>query len=163
MAIADPAQRQRPKNPERNDGDHSDSADRTLSGLVCHGAILNHDLFGNQPHHKPDAEGHDDQIVEIADDWNEVRNEVDRRKRISGNGDGKKFGIPRHTRIARSEIDRVTVPVEPARPSSYAREHDVLLKWRDARWQIVSARHDDIPGSSGGGQAHVPTTWPDDP
>src|SRR5216683_2982742 len=162
MGIADPAQRQRPKNPERNDGDHSGSADRTLPGLVCHGAILNHDLFGNQPHHKPDAEGHDDQIVEITDDRNEVRNEVDRRERISGSGNSEKFGIPRHTRIARSEIDCVTVAVEPARPSFHTREHEVLLKSRDARWQIASARHVHIPGADGGGQAHVAMTWPDD-
>src|SRR5450631_4444242 len=162
MAIADPAQRQCAKNPQRNDGDHSGSADRTLPGLVCHGAILGHDLFGNQPHHKPDPQGHDDQIVEIADDRNEVRNEVDRRKRISGNGNSEKFGIPWHTRIARSEIDRVTVAVEPARPSFDTREHEVLLKSRDARWQIASARHGHIPGVDGRGKAHVAITWPDD-
>jgi hypothetical protein len=38
----------------------------------------------------------------------------------------------------------------------------VLLKSRDARWQIASARHGHIPGADGGGQAHIAMTWPDD-
>src|SRR5229473_8440080 len=77
--IADPAQRQRSKNPEHNDGDHSGSADRTLPGLVCYRSILIHDLFGNERHHQPNAERHDDQIVEIADHRNKVWNKIDRR------------------------------------------------------------------------------------
>src|SRR5712672_377852 len=77
--IADPAQRQRPKNPEHHDGAHSGSADRTLPGLVCYRSILIHDLFGNERHHQPNAERHDDQVVEIADHRNEVWNEIDRQ------------------------------------------------------------------------------------
>src|ERR1700730_2592657 len=127
--IADPAQRQRSKDPEHNDGDHSGSADRTLRGFVCYRTMLNHDLVGNERHHQPDAERHDDQIVEIADDRNEIWNEVDRRKRISGNGDREKFDIPWHTRVAGGEIDRVGVSAEPARPDFQTREHEVFLKW----------------------------------
>src|SRR3981189_3121780 len=103
--IADPAQRQRPKNPEHHDGDHSGSADRTLPGLVCYRSILIPDLFWNERHHQPKAESHDDQIAEITPPRNEVWNEIFRREGISSKGNGDKFDFPWHTRIAGSEID----------------------------------------------------------
>jgi transposase len=42
------------------------------------GTILNHYLFGDKRYDKPNAERHNYQVVEIAEDWNKVSNEVDR-------------------------------------------------------------------------------------
>ena len=77
LLKSDPAQRQHYQDPKHNDGDHSGPANRTLSGGVRDGAILDHDLLGDQPDHKPNAKGHDDQIVEIAQHRYKVWNEID--------------------------------------------------------------------------------------
>src|SRR5258708_31208181 len=92
--IADPAQRQRPKNPEHHDGDHSGSADRTLPALVCYRSILIHDLLGNERHHQLNAERHDDQIVEITDHRNEVLHAIDSRERLYLNAKSTTVVIP---------------------------------------------------------------------
>jgi hypothetical protein len=46
------------------------------------------------------------EIVQIAEDRHEIRNQIDRTERVSNNSRHKKFCIPRRVRMARSEIQR---------------------------------------------------------
>src|SRR5262249_31745854 len=87
-----------------------------------------HDLGGNGRHHEQNAQREDDQVVEISQDWNEIRNEVDRRKRIGRDRDRKDFCVPRHAAIVRGEVNRMTIPLDPAGPGFDAGEHQGDLR-----------------------------------
>ena len=78
--------------------------------------------LGNKRHREPNAQGKDDEIVEVADDGDEVGNEVDRRQRIGCNGNGEGLCVPRHAWIARGQIDGVTVSMDVLRAQVFTWE-----------------------------------------
>src|ERR1700677_1463054 len=127
MGKPDPAQRHRRKHPDRNDDNRSNPAARTLPGLDRLGAILRHYFLRNQGHGQPDAERHDDQIVRIPDYWNEVRDKIDERQRISCDRYRENPGIPGYAGIARGEIDRMNVAYQTARPDVQDAEHGAAM------------------------------------
>ena len=55
--------------------------------------MLGKDLGRDQPHRKQDPELHDDQVVEITDDGNEIGNEVDWGERVDGDGECHRLGV----------------------------------------------------------------------
>ena len=81
-------------------------------------AVLGHDLGRDQADHERDAQGHQDHVIQIAHDRNEVGNEIDRRERIAGNQGGQGLRIPGHAGIAPREVERVDVALDQARPVS---------------------------------------------
>ena len=48
------------------------------------GAVFRHDLWGDQPDREQDAEWHHNEIVDVAQHRDEIRNEIDRRQRVGG-------------------------------------------------------------------------------
>ena len=85
--------------------------------------MLGKDLGRDQPHRKQDPELHDDQVVEITDDGNEIGNEVDWGERVDGDGECHRLGILRYARIACREIERVYVALDAARPIAQPLQH----------------------------------------
>jgi hypothetical protein len=78
VGKSSPTQYGRAKNPDRHDNNRRALTDGTLSSLARPGAILGHDLVRDQRQDQPDAKWHDDQIVDVTEHGNEIRNEVDR-------------------------------------------------------------------------------------
>jgi hypothetical protein len=60
---------------------------------------------------------HEDRVIEIADDWDEIGNEVERTVRIADDAERWRLRVPWHTRIARSQVARMGVSLEAARPA----------------------------------------------
>src|SRR6478672_7373624 len=65
-----------------------------LGGLACREAMLSEDVGRYQPHRQQDAERDDDQVVEVADDRDEVWDEVDGRERVGGDRERHRLGVP---------------------------------------------------------------------
>jgi hypothetical protein len=61
------------------------------------GAMLCHDA---EAHDAGDREGEKYQLVQVADDGNEIGHEVDRRERVHGDESGERLRIPGNARIA---------------------------------------------------------------
>src|SRR5262245_1306961 len=78
--------------------------------------MLRHDLWWNKPNDEQDAEGNQDDVIEVAQERNEVRDEIDGRQRVSGNGDGQGFRIPGDARIATRKIEGMNIAPERPRP-----------------------------------------------
>jgi hypothetical protein len=80
------------------------------------GAMLSEYGGRNQPNGEGQAEWNKQEIVEVAEDWNEVRNEVDRAERVGHRESGDCLGRPRNSWIARCQIEGVGVGLEGASP-----------------------------------------------
>lgn len=77
----------------------------------------------DQPHCQQNAERHDDQVVEITEDRHEIRDQVDGGKSV-GSYEGRDcLGMPRHSRVARREIERVQVTPRESGPMLQAAEN----------------------------------------
>src|SRR5262245_66139993 len=85
--------------------------------------MFRYDLRRNQSDHDENAQGHNDDVVHIAQDRHEVGNQINGRERIAGNTKSQRLGVPRHARIARRPIDRVHVPFGKTCPLSRALNH----------------------------------------
>ena len=90
---------------------------------VAVGAMLGEDGGRDEAHGEQYAERHEDEIVEVAEHRNEIRNEIDRRQRVGGDGERHRLGVPRHARIARRQVERMHVALDVARPAAQALHH----------------------------------------
>ena len=72
-------------------------------------AVIGHDLRWDQPNDDKNAEWDDDEVVEITQNRDEIRNEVDRGQRIARDRHGQKLGVPRNTGIVAREVERVDI------------------------------------------------------
>lgn len=78
--------------------------------------MLGHQLGRDEASDQKDAERHDDKIVEIAKDRDEVRNQVDGRDGVGGNRQREYLGEPRRAGVAGSKLYRVHVALYGAYP-----------------------------------------------
>ena len=85
--------------------------------------MLRHDGRRNQGNDQRNGDRQQNVIVKIAEDRDEVRNEVNRRKRIGSDAHRDDFRIPRHAAISRSEIKRVSIAPDRASPVFPAIDH----------------------------------------
>src|SRR5262249_53768056 len=72
-------------------------------------SMLSHDFSRDQFDDKRNAERDEDQIVHIANDRDEIRNQINWRGRVSGDSNGKRLCIPRHTGITGGKIKCVSI------------------------------------------------------
>lgn len=86
--------------PYQDENSGSGDADRTGGNVGRLQAKFGHQGWFNQLDHQKDAERNDDDIVEIADDRDKIRDQVDWRKRIGRKREGQQLGIPWRARIA---------------------------------------------------------------
>ncbi len=117
IAVEKPSGDRDGRNPNANDRDGG----RAVRGLIQRGrrrgAMLGHEIGRDQAdrHHDPDR--HEDQVVEIACDRDEVGNEVEGRKRIRGDRGGQGLRVPRHAWITARQIKGVNITPHVARPT----------------------------------------------
>lgn len=113
------------KNPKTN---HEGGAPSAEGGRVLDIAgpcsELCHQLRRHEPHCEPNAKRNDQQVVEVAEDGDEVWNQIDRTEGIRGNRDGHDLCGPRHARIVRGQVEGEHVPLEPSRPFSQPVHYD---------------------------------------
>ncbi len=81
------------------------------------------DLLGDQLYGKSDPRWNDEEIVQIAQDWNEVRDEINRTQCVSNDNRGEKLRVPGNPWIAARQIERVRLLLEIPHARSEALEH----------------------------------------
>src|SRR5205823_1184353 len=105
-------------------GSKSSSTDRLV--WVQPRATIGKHVGRQQTQHKREARGYQDQVVEVADHGNEIRDQVDRAERIGDDDCRQGFGVPRCTRIAHRQADDLSFSLQPPRADLEALEHAVL-------------------------------------
>src|SRR5215471_3369080 len=117
-AIAEPACKYATCCPD--DGDHN--CDGMAYGPILRRCrprpMFRHNLRWNQFDDDQNAQWHDDNVVHVAYDGHEVRNQINGRECIASNANSQRLGIPRHARVARRAIDRVHVSFDEKCPMS---------------------------------------------
>jgi acetyl esterase len=86
-----------------------------------------HHISRYEPHRQENGERHDDEIVEVSDDRNEIRDQVDRTQGISCRRDRQDFCKPWHARIARGKIQRQHIALYGPSPTFQIVEHGYVL------------------------------------
>lgn len=109
MPVGDPSCTERQKQPDRNDGCRTGLADRSLCDSFRDGAMLREYFRRDQLDCEPNSDRHDDQVVEITDDRHKIRDQVDWGERVGRHEGRNRLCMPRNTRIARREVDRMQV------------------------------------------------------
>ena len=62
------------------------------------------DLLGDKLYRKSDPRWNDEEIVQISQDWNEVRDEINRTQCVSNDNRGEKLRVPGNPWIAARQI-----------------------------------------------------------
>ena len=123
-ALAQPgvASQQHPN----SDGEGQPSEDHDACGDLTHraarsglggGAVIVHHLGRDHADRQPKAERNQDQVVEIAQDRDEVGDEVDRRQGVGCDGQTQKLGGDWRAGITSRQPDGVGVPPQRERPA----------------------------------------------
>src|SRR5207253_4717775 len=100
-----------------------------------------------------------DQVVEVADHGNEIRDQVDRAERIGDDDCRQGFGVPRCTRIAHRQADDLSFSLQPPRADLEALEHAVhatvlsVTAYGQVARATVADRHAPLLGSRAAGAA----------
>ena len=64
-----------------------------------------HDLGWNKTQYEHEPQGNNDEVIEVAQDRNEVRDEIDGAKGISSNEQREQTDEPRSTRVTCRKVD----------------------------------------------------------
>jgi len=108
-------------NPETDDQNQSPdpqhepepvSALRPVQGSACTVPTLRHHRGWNESDCKNDARGDKDQVVQVAEDGDEVRDEIDRAERVGSDACRQSLGVPRSAWIASGEKQRVGIALQ---------------------------------------------------
>src|SRR5689334_19072590 len=117
MAVGQPSRERGGADPDCGDGAGGDGADGSALRPRRRAAMLGQDGRRDQPDGQENAEGHKDDVVEVAENGNEIRNEIDGRERISGDQGGHCLGVPGYAWIASGKIERVHLAPKRPRPA----------------------------------------------
>lgn len=132
----------------RPDGDHHGGAEpagwpRLQQQLRSPGPVFRENGGGDQPNRERETQGNEQQVVEIADDGNEVGDEVDGAQRVGDDERGDELRDPGNAGIAIGEVERVGVRLESGGsglPSIDARSGQLLAYGPAALAGLGSAR-----------------------
>ena len=72
----------------------------------------------NEFYRQNDAQRHDDEVIDVAEDGHEIRDKVDRGQGIGRDHARHEFGIPGNARVTRRKPQREYVGLEVASPGS---------------------------------------------
>lgn len=110
-----PNEERRDGQPYEDDGDHAGPACRLLaSGRF--GSELPHQVIRDELHGEQNAGRDDNHVVQVAEHRDEVRDEVNRAERISGDGTGRELRVPGCAPVAGCQPKGNHVPLHVARP-----------------------------------------------
>ena len=101
---------------ENNDDPGGDKSQWLVDAWSVGGVLarLDHDLWRDEFEGEPDAQWQEDQIVEIAQDRDEIGDQVNGAEGIGDDQDCKGFGNPRRARVEHGEVERGYVALEVA-------------------------------------------------
>jgi hypothetical protein len=110
--------------PDQNDSQQPRPTNWALASTVSERSELEHKGSWNQSDSQSDPERHDQQIVKVAKDWDEVRDQVDRREGVGGHAACNDLRHDRSSFVTGSEPEgydiafQRTCPVlQPVQPS----------------------------------------------
>jgi len=81
-------------------------------------AVLSHNFRRDHPNDKQYAQWHKNHIIQVAENRNEIWNQVDRRQGISGDNHGHRLCVPGDARITAREVQRMHIAFDHSRPIS---------------------------------------------
>jgi len=85
--------------------------------------VLGEDLGGDHLHGEENPERQQDELIEVAEHGDKVRDQVDRTEGIGDEECRERLGVPRHARVAARQVKRRHVAAELQRPPPPAYEH----------------------------------------
>ena len=83
---------------------------------------LGHELWRDHRDGCLDSKRHDDQVIQVADDGDEVRDQVDRAERISGYETSRHLCVPRCSTVVSCKPKCDDIPLEPFCPKLELRD-----------------------------------------
>jgi hypothetical protein len=83
----------------------------------------------HQPDSQQDRQRQQDHVVQVTEDRNEVRDQVDGRERVGGNGQRDRLGIPGGARVMGGEPEGVNIPPDRPRPVVDPSQHPFRSAW----------------------------------
>lgn len=79
-------------------------------------ATLGHDLGGDDLEEEGDAQRDEDQVVQVAEDGDEVGDEVDRAERVPDDAGRQRPAVSGRAGIPAGQVERVCLSLQPLRP-----------------------------------------------
>jgi hypothetical protein len=112
-----PAPQSSDQQPDRHDHSKSTTTDWACDLALGEQSEFRHQVAGNETDSKSDPEREKQQLVEVAQDGNEVRDEIDRRESIGSYTPGDQLGRERRTLIPSGDPECDRVPFQGFRPA----------------------------------------------
>src|SRR5438093_10591750 len=114
-----PEDARQPDQPEQPDDRHQNDSHATAGSTLreparCFRPMLGEDGGRNEPNRQREPERNENEIVEMADHGDEVRDEIDRAQRIGDRDRGDRLRRPRNAGVASREVEGVRVRLEGA-------------------------------------------------
>ncbi len=115
----------RPEGPDQKSGRRDPDGDDHRRGHAARGpalgrdrgrAVFRHDLRWDQLYGEHDPEREDNQLVQVAQDGDEVGDRVDRAQGIGGDSGRNRLSVPGGAWITRGEVERHHVALDAPRP-----------------------------------------------
>ena len=98
--------------PDTDNCNQTSLACRTSVPCLCEQSELPHQLRRNQTNSQGYAKRHDQQVIQITQNRDKVRDQIDRRQRISGNTASDDLCGQRRTLVSRGNPKRDDIPLE---------------------------------------------------
>jgi hypothetical protein len=100
-----------------------------LTGRSCRSSAsaVGEHVGGDEPQHQRDPDGDDEEFVQIPQDRNEVRYQVDRAEGVGNDAGGHNLREPRGPRVATRELQGVCLSLQPARPLAPCPQHRQIV------------------------------------
>jgi hypothetical protein len=102
--------------------------------------MLSHDFPWDQPQDQQNAERQNNCIVHVTKDRYEIRDQIDRRKCVTSNGNRQDSCIPRDPRIATGQPYRHDIALQRPPPISQFLEHSLFHLALPTPSQTIAAR-----------------------
>src|SRR5262249_11840690 len=88
----------------------------------------------NQPHRQQDPGRNDHEIVQVAENRDEIGNQINRAERVRRDANRNHLRIPRNARIAGGDPDRNRIAFDVPRPLPRALQHAPSTLTRLTTW-----------------------------
>jgi hypothetical protein len=104
--------------PQRGDDVRGSAAHRASAYRARSATMLVEEWVRYEFYRQKDAQRHNDEVVDVAEDGHKIGDKVDRGQGIGGDHARHEFGVPGNARITRREPQREYVGLEVASPGS---------------------------------------------
>jgi hypothetical protein len=123
VLIHEPSRSSSDENPDRDDCKCGHRAGWALAHRGGLRTMLCHDRGIDETHDARDGEWQQDQLVEVAEEGDEIGDEVDGREGICRDHHGERLRQPRYSRIASRKVERKNIALKDLSPSRQVFKH----------------------------------------